>query len=256
MRDDYLFAELDLRLALEAQQKKMEQEIDGIPAERLLNTTADSWVGYFKERYRLAAPILDESGITTDQSEAQVDVSRDPTRYIRDPSRPFYIAGAEVKVFVPFEGEEDLFKCQPSAYTLNPPQGTVQDRELVLSYTRLDHDPAKLKSEIDRDLGRIKQYLETVMRDVTPFNDSIPQLVKGRIERRREKLLRDQNLVTSLGFAVRRRPEAPETFVVPTVRRKVPEVQPPKGKASTPPEPTLAMDEYEHILRVISNMVA
>jgi hypothetical protein len=67
-----------------------------------------------------------------------------------------------------------------SAYTLNPPQGKVQGRELVLSYTRLDQDPAKLKSEIDRDIGPLKQYLEIVMQDVTPFNDSIPQLVKGR----------------------------------------------------------------------------
>jgi hypothetical protein len=41
---------------------------------------------------------------------------------------------------------------------------------------------------------------------------------------------------------------------VPTVRRKVVRTRP-EGRRPDPPEPMLAMEEYEHILSVISNMV-
>jgi len=54
---------------------------------------------------------------------------------------------------------------------------------------------------------------------------------------------------------VRRREGAPETYAVPTVRRKVPAARPPVAGGARKPEPTLTMEEYEHILSVVSNMV-
>ena len=256
MRGDYLFCEYDLSRVFEAQQKAIRQEIDAIAADRLLNTTPDSWVEYFQGKYELRAPVVDEAGITVDQGEARVDVSRDFNRAIFDRSQPFYIKGTEITVFVPFTGEEDLFKCAPSTRTLNPPRGQARGHELVLRYTRLDHDAEALKREITQDLGQIRQHLEWIARDVMPYNSSISQLVRERIEARRQKLLKDQGLVSGLGFAVRRRPDAPETYVAPSVRRKAVPAAAPKGKSATSPEPTLAMEEYEHILKVVSNMVA
>lgn len=255
MRDDYLFCEYDLSRVFEAQQKAIRDEIDAIASDRLLNTTPDAWVEYFQGKYELRAPVVDEAHITVDQGESRVDVSQDFNRAIFNRDRPFYIKGTEITVFVPFTGEEDLFKCAPSSRTLNPPRGQVRGQELVLRYTRLDHDAEALRREIERDLGQIRQHLEWIARDVTPYNGSIPQLVRERIEARRQKLLKDQGLVSGLGFAVRRRGEAPDTYVVPSVRRKTTPAPAPKGKSATPPEPTLAMEEYEHILRVISNMV-
>jgi hypothetical protein len=256
MTSEYLFSQYDLRGVIEAQKKRISDGIETVAANRLLNTTAESWVEYFRSRFELHTPAIDEGGITVDQSEAKVDVSRDHNRMIFDRSRPFYLKGTEVTVFVPFTGEEDLFKCAPSTRTLNPPHGEVQGQELLLRYTRLDHDTAALKREIERDLGQIRQHLEWIAQDIAPFNSAIPQLVKEKVEARRQKLLKDQGLVGGLGFAVRRRADAPETYTVPTIRRKATPVRAPRGKAATTPEPALAMEEYEHILKVISNMVA
>lgn len=255
MPTGYLFSEHDLYGVIEVQKKRISEEVEAIAAGRLLNTTPDSWVEYFQSRYELRAPVIDESAITVDQGEAAIDVSRDFDRAIFDRSRPFYLKGTEVTVFVPFTGEEDLFKCAPSTRTLNPPRGDVRGQELLSRYTRLDHDAAVLKREIEQEISQIRQHLEWIARDVAPFNSEIPQLVRTKVEARRQKLLKDQGLVGGLGFAVRRRADAPETFVVPNVRRKAVPVRAP-GKAATPPEPTLATDEYEHILNVISNMVA
>lgn len=255
MNRDYLFAEHDLYAVIQAQQKAMSDEIDSIPASRLLTTTPDAWVDYFQGKYELHTPALDESGVTIDQGEARVDVSQDFGRAIFDRSQPFYIKGTQVSAFVPFTGEEDLFRCAPSTRHMNPPRGKVEGRELVLRYTRLDHDAEALKREIERDLGEIRQHLEWIAKDVAPYNGSIGQLARERIAARREKLLKDQGLASGLGFAMRRRPDAPETYVVPSVRRKAMPAAAPRPKP-TSPEPALAMEEYEHVITVVSNMVA
>src|SRR5712692_4958228 len=90
---------------------------------------------------------------------------------------------------------------------------------------------------------------------IAPFTSAIPELVRQRLQSRRDKLTKDQGLAASLGYPVRRREGAPETYAVPTVRRKVPAARPPVAGGARKPEPTLTMEEYEHILSVVSNMV-
>jgi hypothetical protein len=98
--------------------------------------------------------------------------------------------------------------------------------------------------------------LQWVTNDVTSFNESLRGKIRDRLDARRAKLLKDQGLAASLGVPLRRRQDAPTTYSVPAVRRKLPF---PTARSSTVPfvpEPALAMEEYEHILAVIGNMVS
>jgi len=165
--------------------------------------------------------------------------------------------GARYFFFVPFDGQPEVFKCRPSTYTLNPPQAEIRENELVLSYVRLDDaTPAAIRAEFDRTLGDIKGYLDWIEKDLAPYNASLRATAVKRLDARRVKLLKDQSVVSGLGFAPRRRDDAPSTYAVPTVRRKPAVARPVADKTRpSPPEPALAMEEYEHILSVISNMV-
>ena len=233
----------------------MLNEIDGMDGDRLLNTSVDNLCRHFEVEYKVAVPQLTQDKIAVDQSEAKVDVSQDQLRAIFDRSKPFYIAGTSVTFFVPFEGDAELFKCRPSVFTLSYPHGHIVDGEIVLSYTRTDHDANAVKAKFDLDLAQIRQTLERIQNDVTPFNASIGDKAKAQIDSRRQKLLKDRGLSAALGFPLRKRENAAQTYVVPTVRRKIPSSKPSASSASYVPEPTLDMQEYEHILSVISNMV-
>jgi hypothetical protein len=91
--------------------------------------------------------------------------------------------------------------------------------------------------------------------DARNFNSTLHEYAKGQIEKRREKLLKDQGLVAGLGFPLRQRPDAPQTYTAPSIRRKL-ELRPPAAKTQPfVPEPVLDMGEYEHILSVARNMV-
>lgn len=253
--DDLLFSQYDLRGTIQNHEQKMFAEIDGIEGNRLLNTSIDDLCDYFEQEYKIAVPQLDEESIQVDQGEARVDVSRDHNRFIIDRSQPFYITGTMVTFYVPYKGDANLFKCRPSTFTYNPPRASVTETEIRLTYTLTNHDATKVKSTFERDLSEIRKWLDWMEKDVSPFNLSVRDKARQRIDTRREKLLKDQGLAASLGLPLRQRENAPTTYTVPTVRRKVSPVMQQPSVAPFVPEPTLDMKEYEHILSVISNMV-
>jgi hypothetical protein len=200
---ELLFSKYDVHRVLENQTRTMRAAIDGIDGKTLLSRPVDAWVDEFAAKYCIVPIILDETGITVDQEEAQVDVSNDFARAIFDRSRPFYIKGVTVSFFVPFSGEEDLFLCQPSSYMMNLPRGRVDGKTLVVTFTRTDHDAAAVKAEFERQLGSIKGYIETIARDLAPFNAGLRGVAREHLERRMEKIRKDQALVTDLGYPKR-----------------------------------------------------
>jgi hypothetical protein len=136
------------------------------------------------------------------------------------------------------------------------PEATIQDSELVLTYQRADHDGAAVRAQFDRDIAEIRNYLSSMKSEVDLFNALLPGKISDRIHVRRLKLLNDQQMVKSIGFPLRRRSNAPQTYAVPVVRRKIAPPPPSPGTSNYTPEPEVEMAEYEHILSVLTNMTA
>jgi len=251
----YLFSKYDLGGTLENKFTEIQSEIERMGDDRLLNTSVSDMVSYLVEKHLVESIQLDESGITVDQDEAHIDVSGDSDRYIRDRSRPFHVKGTSNVFYVPFTGEADLFYCQPSTTTSLTPTGHIEGNELVLKYDTTEHDPEKLKNQFDQDLTLIKRYLGWIEGQVTSFNSSLEARAEQIVNNRRELILKNKGLASSLGFPMREKPGAARTYSVPEVKRKPP-VRPPTASTDPfTPEPAINDKEYEHILSVIDNMV-
>lgn len=160
----YLFSDYDLRGALDNQLQAIQKEVDATDDDRLLNTSVDDMVTYLFDKYRIDPITLDESAISVDQAETEIDVSGDQGRYIRDRSQPFYIKGTSNKFFVPFSGDQSLFKCQPSTFTHSPPVATIEGSELVLTYNTTEHNAEGIRSRFDRDLQEINVIWNGLLR--------------------------------------------------------------------------------------------
>jgi hypothetical protein len=251
-----LFAGQQLHIELAARSRAMVDEVASIDAERLLSTSPSDLESYIVDKYLIEAPALHEDRIEIDQQEVQIDVSHDIQRAISDRSRPFMVPGLEVTFHIPFAGEAQLFRARPSTYTSHVPAGEIHgSNTLVLRYQRTDHDDAALKHDFARTLSEIQQYLTWIQQEVESFNRSIPQHARQLLTSRRERLLKDRGLVAALGFPLRRRADAPATYVTPSVRRKVLPPLPPSPVVPFAPEPVLEMAEYEHILSIVRRMV-
>lgn len=254
MRDDnYLFCRNRISDVLENENAKVMEDIDSLGSDRILNSQFEDLVKYFKDKYYIEPVILHEDKIYIDQSESKIDVSNDFDRAFISPG-PHYIAGVKVDFFVPFDGDKALFLCQPSTFSINPPRADIRENEVVISISKTNPDSEQIKKEFESCLETIKTHINRVNDSVREFDEQLESNVRNKITSRQEKLKKDQNLANSFGFPLKKREETLETYIVPTIKKKIIPQLPPT-RPNTPPEPVLDMNEYENILKIISNMV-
>ena len=189
-----------------------------------------------------------------DSVETRLDVSRDSNRFIRDRSEPFHVPAMEFKYFVPFIGDGQIFLCQGNQISSNPPRAQIQDHDLVFCFVRTEADAVAVKGEFDRQLTQTKELLGGLAGIGEAFNRELHARALGRINARRERLNKGSSAIAALGYPIRRRDGAAQTYSCPEVKRKLPPKMPPTSSA--PLEPALDDANYEHILTVIDNMVA
>ena len=253
--DDLLFYKYNLRAIIENQGGVLTKEINALSEAQVLNTSQEDMLEYLIEKHRINPLTINESGIQMDYDNAQIDVRRDFRRVIFDRDRPFYIPGTRVTFYVPFTGDSDLFHCQPSTHSLNPPRATVHNKELVFIYDLTNDRNTQVKDTFEEELNRTHAEVGRVNADVESFNAALPQNARQALNARREQLLQDRNLVESIGFPLRRSQNPPSTFVAPEVKRRVTPQKPAASSEPFRPDPNLDIDEYEYILSVLSNMV-
>jgi hypothetical protein len=249
--ENLLFSQYKLYDVKEATKAHMVEEIDSYSANQLLNTSLEDLATYFAGKFEIMPVNILEDQIHVDQQETKIDVSQDSSRLILERDQPFYIAGIKIPLYVPFEGNPDVFTYRPSTYDYNPPRGCVRGNVLELPIYRTDHDVEAAKSELNRLLASVNDYLGWARNELIHFNTGLKDLAQLKIEERRQKLLKDQGLLANLGFPLRKRADMASTYVVPEVRRKVAPQPPLASTKSYNPEPILEMAEYENILSII-----
>lgn len=196
---ELLFNRNDLSRVLAAQEEAISKEVDALDEDQILNSSHSDLCQYFVEKCTVDPVRINEENIQVNYGDTQVDVSQRFEYAVFDRSRPALVTGTRIAIFVPFEGDKELFYCQPSTMTYNPPRATVRGSELAFVYDRTISDAASVRGEFDRDLKSLKQYLGWIERDVSKFNGSIEDKVSHFISARRDKLLHDRGIVESLG---------------------------------------------------------
>ena len=141
-------------------------------------------------------------------------------------------------------------------FSVNPPRAKVRGREIVMIYKRTTTEAKQIKGEFESELTRLKNYLQCIEHDVTPFNSSIRETASQGIKFRREKILKDRDLVENIGFPLRRRKDTPNTYIASQVKRAIAlETSARLHWTLQTGTHTGYAKEYEHILSVVSNMV-
>lgn len=235
-RNQLLFSDYDLEPELQKQKQDMLQEIHAMGEHQLLHTSIEELAGYFESKYCYVVPVL---------LEDRISVARREVGQTEDKA-------TEITYFIPFEGDSFLFRCQPSRTW--DAEACISNTELRFVLVEWQHDAAEVKREFNRNLDSVRQNLTSIGDNVRPFNESLRGIALGRLESRRDKLMQDQELVAGLGFPLRRRTDAPQTYVVPVARKKIAVRMPEPSVAPCTPEPTLAMEDYDQILSIIGNM--
>lgn len=250
---DGLFSRNDWFTFVDHNKNSLADEIRKMDGNRLLNTSEEALVKYFLEKYQFSVPTLNEDEITVDQNEVEIDVSRDPNRFFFDRTGPFYVKGTKITFLIPFTGEEIFFQIQPTRHCMQTFQGSVNNNCVVYSISNTEHNPDNVKQSFERYLREVNEYLATQRQDSISWNASLETNIRNQISERKTKLLKDQNLVSALGYKMRENPSALTTYGAPEVKRRLLQL-PPASTAPYKADPELLDSDYESILGILENM--
>jgi len=254
---DYLFADFDLADSLRAKQSSIQEKIDSIDKDQFLATPYDDLIDYVVNHNTIVPITLYEDRIVASEpTECQVDVSGDPRRFIRDTSRPFYIAGHEISIEIPFTGDHNLLKAKTSTWSSVFPTGQIRQSrdgiEKIVMVFRQPHDadPNQIKLSFDSNLKIIKEYLNWSKAQVVAYNQSLNNLVKQAVDFRREKLKKQNLLYDVLGIPLKQKNGAPN-FEPIKVNKKITKPLPPPPKGGYKAEPGITDADYDNIIKLI-----
>jgi hypothetical protein len=255
MSEQYLFSNGDIFSSVQGQEAAAVEYIRRISSEKILNAPEHDLIQAVVEEFTLRAPVIrDEEIYIADSAETQVDVRDDPTRLVMDRSRPCLVAGTRTVIAVPFSGDPGFFLIRPQQYSLSLPRCQVTANELRFTYTQTSPNAPALKHSYEESVRTIKDHLRSLSESVAQFNRGLERLAATNLKARKDRLLADAGMVASLGLPMKKRAGAPVTYSVPVNRRR-PRIEQIRTEQGFRPEPALAKEDYEEILRIMKNMV-
>ncbi|MCP4646291.1 MAG: hypothetical protein GY852_00960, partial [bacterium] len=225
-----------------------DEELDRVAYDRysddyLLGVNLSELIEYLVSVHQLIAPKLSTDPPTQDLSNGSYSRVGDCREYT-----------TQILISIPFTGDPDLFGFRPKTHTVSPPRGRIEESKLVLTIESRDQDPEKVQKELSSRLIEINHWLDNLSNDVNLYNEKLREKIEGKLTSRRNKILRDRKLAEALAFPLTSRENAPNTYIVPEIRRKIVPLMQQTGVHPSAPEPVLDMENYEHIIEVIRNM--
>lgn len=248
--DEGLLFEKDLFKLREEYRQLLSKEIREYDQEYILSADIDEVCAYLVEKFGLDIPVLGD--------KYQVLGLTDVTIPMKQTSRSSpslgltHISGTKVEYIIPFTGNAFLFDYRTEIHNHRPIKGHIVSSEIHLPYLIRpnfnDFHMDEIRSEFEEELDVIKKYLEWNRQDAVIFNSEIDRIARSLIQERKDTYRKLTKFLADQGIRIRRRENAPDTFKAPVERRKVPLRKP----GSSP----LPMEEYEHILYVMTNMAS
>lgn len=246
-----LFSDSDLSDYLRERLDFVLREIENHSPIQFLNSSVHDLEEYYISTYEIEPFEIHEDKIVADVQDTKIDVSQESGRYIRDRSQPFYIPGTLTSIEVPFTGIKELLFMRASTVSMAPPRARVEQNKLIFRTASQNPSSEDIQKEFNSWFNQIKKLLKYTEKDIDGYNQNLRTQIKQKINHRREKLLRDRELESSLGFPLKKRRDK-NTFTTDLIKkRKIKPSLPQASNSAFKPEPTIQDSDYNLILDII-----
>ena len=222
-RSDLLFYEEGLGDLIHRIETAIKEEVDHWDRNRVLSSSESDLVTYLVNEYSLEPPRLLRDQIHVEnEGETNIDVSGRFEYDIWDSGNPHHVPGSFVTVAIPFEGDGNLFEYQASTYTSDPPRGRISGSNVLISFQGIKLNAERTRKEIDDTVEQIEKHLEWIRNDCSQWNGRIASVAEQCVRHRKNRLLEQADMVSSLGLPIKRRPDSAVVNAIPVTRKKRP----------------------------------
>jgi len=252
----YPFSDAQLRDFLEGYLETVLEKIRELSTEYALKASPSELESHFVDEARVDPIVLHSDQLTlASQTAIEVEISG----FDRDvmPGDNPYVRGTLLRFDIPYAGTRELWRYRPWAFaTIILPKVDIRDDHISFYHHFPDDSPPgpeQLKAEIEKNKRALQQAIREVAQQVSEYNERMPGIVKGELNKRIEQARSTTSVVEGLGVPLKRT-DTPPAYAVPLTRRLSPralpsvETQPYKG------EHFLTFDDYEYILGVTKSM--
>ena len=162
------------------------------------------------------------------------------------------VLGLIHNIHVPFQGNRNFFFYQPDGWIDQFPGCAVGSDELTFSIGGAYYTSKQIEDEIDKKIDDVEKALRVFQSDAVRFCQNFPGLIRPALERRRQTAEIEARTAAGLKYPIKPLPNAPQTYTVPPIRKRI--APAPIPPAAPSPDPTLLEDHYRNILTIIENM--
>lgn len=190
-----LFTGFDLSAALEAQIKKVEEEVLADPSVVNLEDE-DEYIRNLIEEKTVMRLVLDPSKTKVDLTKAMIPAEYFPNSFSIDRGEKYE---KKVAIFsVPFSGDKELLESKPSTFMSWTKEVSIEDNHIVFEIIVFSDDADSLKKERDDIIGKIQQQIDNINQQVDSYNETLNEKIAGFIKRSKENHKKDSDLLSEL----------------------------------------------------------
>lgn len=241
---EYLFHPGDLVATLENHRKKLGEEIDNLSEDYVLKVNEAEYIKQ-KVASETLRPLSIESGVEVvrDHEEQRACQGHFSTFIERVPC---------LDVSLRFSGDKGLFKMRQNPFS-EPPKGRIVGNEIYATFTiERGETPESTRRNIDRWEQRIRSHISDQQPHLDAWNNNLEQLITGRFRATKDRYLKKNELVASIGLPIRRREGDSGTYSVGLPPKRI-NISTPTQPLTVPPgqyspHPSVDEQSYQDIL--------
>lgn len=251
IKDGDLFKKGDTNQLEYLLKQEVSKRIQSLKDDYVLNVSEIEYVNYLTEEMRIECPEVQFENCSVETRRVLM-----PNEYLpmfikfschEDLERTVY------RLCIPLSGDKEVLRYLPSQFLLSGSGHFCFDHnEIYVDIPDVNGNGENVAREIQtykNDLERMIGFLKT---DIERINKSISIYIPKVFKNRKEKILKEQQVIANLGIPIKSKAETNKTYSIPTVERRIEKPMVCDHRKAEPLTPTMAESIYQDILSAIN----
>ena len=245
------FAEYEMDDYLRSNNEKIKSHIDNESDDYLLNVNEQAYAEFLVDEFSIVPMQLNFEGISVSNKEESIPSDKFPSGgFFVEPSKSY--KKPVITFHIPYSGNGwDLIRYRPNPFILWTTEVFLEDDCVCFEIVNFYDKPDVVKRESDEIIGNLKILSEHQINQINNYNIQLLSKIQQQISQRKMVLLKQNETLHSLGYAVKEQKSTAKTYAIPLSKKRN-KIKPNMQKITQQLDPTLDNSSYFEILDIIN----